>query len=133
LNRPAVATVLVVDDHPTNLELAAAMLELSGLRVLCASTAEQALAMAREARPDVVLMDVQLPLVDGLQATRWLKVDPVTADIPVVAFTAYAMAGDESRFREAGCDGCITKPIEMDTFAKQVLGYLRAAPAAGSA
>jgi two-component system, cell cycle response regulator DivK len=82
--------------------------------------------MAREQQPDLVLMDVQMPRIGGLAATRPLKADPATAAIPVVALTAFAMAGDEARFRAAGCDGRITKPIELATFASEVLGHLRA-------
>jgi two-component system, cell cycle response regulator DivK len=123
--QPFAATrVLVVDDNAINLELAAAMLRASGIEVLTASDAEAGLALARTERPDIVLMDVQMPRLDGLEATRRLKADPATAAIPVLAFTAFAMTGDEARFIAAGCDGCITKPIELATFAAQVLAYL---------
>ena len=116
--------VLVVDDNPLNLELASAMLHMAGIQTLSATDADAGLALARREQPDIVLMDVQMPRVDGIEATRRLKADPATAAIPVIAFTAFAMAGDEARFLAAGCDGFISKPIELASFAAQVLGYL---------
>ena len=103
--------VLIVEDNPLNRELAEAILELAGYEVVSAGDGEAALATARATRPDLILMDVELPRLDGLEATRRLKADPTTRRIPVVALTAYAMAGDEERARAAGCDGYVTKPI----------------------
>ena len=122
--KAAVVRVLVVDDNLLNLELASAMLRVAGIEPLTAADADTGLALARRERPDIVLMDVQMPHVDGLEATRRLKSDPATAAIPVIAFTAFAMAGDEARFLAAGCDGFISKPIELASFAAQVLDYL---------
>jgi two-component system cell cycle response regulator DivK len=127
LSRGAAAAsprVVVVDDHPLNLELARATLELAGMLVQAFSDGEEALDAILADPPDLVLMDVQLPHVDGLVLTRRLKADPRTAAVPVIAFTAYAMAGDEDRFRAAGCDGYIAKPIEVARFAEQVRAHL---------
>lgn len=104
--------LLVVDDHLVNLKLARVILEASGYEVRTAGDAEQALHLLAEFRPRLILMDLQLPGMDGLELTRRLKSDPVTADIPIVALTAYAMVGDAERAREAGCDDYITKPLE---------------------
>lgn len=105
------ARVLVVEDNPLNRELAEAILEMAGYETLSAADGEAALDAARTGQPDIILMDVDLPRLDGLEATRRLKGDPATEGIPVVALTAYAMAGDEERARAAGCDGYVTKPI----------------------
>lgn len=106
------ARVLVVEDNAVNLELMIALLEQEGCEVLVAETADAALRLARTARPDLILMDVQLPGMTGYEATRHLKTDPTTAAIPVVALTAQAMRGDEARGRQAGCDAYLTKPLE---------------------
>jgi two-component system, cell cycle response regulator DivK len=128
LSRPgggsAAPRVVVVDDHPLNIELARATLELAGMQVQGIGDGESALAAIQADPPDLVLMDVQLPQVDGLELTRRLKADARTAAVPVVAFTAYAMTGDEARFRAAGCDGYIAKPIDVACFAAQVRAYL---------
>lgn len=121
--------VLVVDDHALNLELAAFVLGAEGIEVDTAGDAAAALASIVRQRPDLVLMDMQMPEVDGLALTRRLKTDPATAGIVVVAFTAHAMKGDEQRMREAGCDGYIAKPIDVADFAQRV----RALAAAGQA
>lgn len=104
--------LLVVDDHAVNLKLARVILEASGYEVHTAGDAEQALQALQQFRPRLILMDLQLPGMDGLELTRRLKADPATADIPVVALTAYAMVGDAERARAAGCDDYITKPLE---------------------
>ncbi len=101
--------VLVVEDNPINLELTAALLEQAGCEVLAA---EAGLQLAGAARPDLVLMDLQLPRMTGYEVTRRLKADPVTAGIPVVALSANAMAGDEARAKTASCDGYLTKPLD---------------------
>ena len=110
------ATVLIVEDNPTNLKLAITLLESAGHYVLVAIDAEAGLALAREERPDLILMDIQLPGMDGLEATTQLKADDTTRHIPVVALTALAMKGDEERIRAAGCDGYIAKPMRYQEF-----------------
>ena len=118
-------SVLVVEDNPTNRELVVELLQLLGVRVLQAGDASAGIALARSERPDLILMDISLPGMDGLEATRRLKADPETRDITVVALTAHAMRWDEQRAREAGCDGFITKPIEVGSFSEYVQGFLR--------
>src|SRR5207248_6549660 len=108
----SLARVLLVEDHPLNRELAEAVLADAGYEVLIASDGEAGLAAAHSAHPDVILMDIELPGLDGLEATRRLKADATTRAIPILALTAYAMRGDEERARAAGCDGYLTKPID---------------------
>lgn len=105
------ARILVVEDNPANMKLALLLLRNVGHEVLAAIDAESGLALARSERPDLILMDVQLPGMDGLAATALLKQDPATASIPVVAVTAMAMASDREKTRAAGCDGYISKPL----------------------
>lgn len=105
------ARVLVVEDNPANLKLASLLLTHAGHTVLSAVDAESGLTVARDARPDLVLMDVQLPGMDGLTATALLKSDPVTAGIPIIALTAMAMKDDRVRAEVAGCDDWIAKPL----------------------
>ena len=112
--------ILIVEDGEVNMALAVAILERFGHVALQAVTGAQGLAIARAQQPDVVLMDIQLPDMDGLEATRQLRADPRTRDIPVIAVTAYAMRGDEETMREAGCDGYITKPIQYRAFLEEV-------------
>ena len=104
--------VLIVEDHPLNRELTEAILERAGYEVQGAEDGETALASVAARRPDVILLDVELPGISGLEVARRLKGDPATRTIPVVALTAYAMVGDEERVRAAGCDDYVTKPIE---------------------
>ncbi len=110
------ATVLVIEDNPTNMKLAVTLLEASGHTVLTATDAEAGLTMARAEHPGLILMDIQLPGMDGLQATAELKRDEATRSIPVIALTALAMKGDEERIRAAGCDGYIAKPMRYQEF-----------------
>ena len=117
-------SVFVVDDNPLNLELVTDVLEAAGHAVRRAGSAPDALAAVRREPPDLILMDIGLPGMDGYEALRALRADPATAAIPVVALTAYAMAGDRERAREAGFDGYITKPIDTRSFARAVLGVL---------
>jgi CheY-like chemotaxis protein len=114
------ARILVVDDNPTNLKLACDVLEWSGYEVSRAVDAERALEEIEKSPPDLVLMDISLPGMDGLTLTRKLKGDPATSHIPVVALTASAMKGDEQKMLDAGCDGYISKPIDTRVFASQV-------------
>jgi diguanylate cyclase (GGDEF)-like protein/PAS domain S-box-containing protein len=108
----SLARVLLVEDHVLNRELAEAVLADAGYEVVIAPDGEAGLAAAHSAHPDVILMDIELPGLDGLEATRRLKADATTREIPVLALTAYAMRGDEERARAAGCDGYLTKPID---------------------
>ena len=110
------ARVLVVEDNPANMKLATFLLESAGHAVLNAGDAETGVSVARTEHPDLVLMDVQLPGMDGLQATALLKGDASTRAIPVIALTALAMKGDEERIRAAGCDGYISKPLNYRDF-----------------
>jgi two-component system cell cycle response regulator DivK len=123
MTRPA--TILVVEDHPLNRELTEAMLLRAGYTVLMAGDAETGLACATTDHPDLILMDIELPGLDGLEATRRLKADPCTADIPVLAVTAYAMRRDEERALGAGCDGFVTKPVERQLLLATVERFLR--------
>ena len=110
------ATVLVVEDNAANMTLTVFLLESVGHTVLSAKDAESGLTLAREQHPALILMDIQLPGMDGLEATALLKRADETKDIPVIALTALAMRGDEERIRAAGCDGYIGKPIRYQEF-----------------
>ncbi len=118
------ASILLVEDNASNSKLARILLEREGHDVRTASDADEALRVLQSFVPRLILMDIQLPGMDGLTLTRKLKSDPRTRDIPVVAMTAYAMKGDESRAVSAGCQGYITKPIDTRHFAADVLGHL---------
>ena len=109
-------TVLVVEDTDANMKLVTMLLEHVGYAVLQATDAAAGIALAREHHPQLILMDMQLPGMDGLEATRMLKADPATQDIKIVALTAFAMKGDEQRMLHAGCDGYIAKPIQYKDF-----------------
>ena len=117
-------TVLVVEDNAANMKLAIFLLESAGHRVLTATDAEAGLALARSERPALILMDIQLPGMDGLEAVEILKRDEVTRAIPVVALTALAMKGDEERIRAAGADGYIAKPIRYQEFLATIAAKL---------
>lgn len=117
-------TVLVIEDNPANMKLSAMLLERAGYATLRAWNAPDGLALAREHMPRLVLMDVQLPGMDGLEATRILKTDPATRDIQVVALTAFVMKGEQERIRAAGCDGYIAKPIDYKQFLAEVSRWL---------
>jgi two-component system, cell cycle response regulator DivK len=116
--------VLVIEDNPANMTLATFLLQSAGHSVLAATDAETGLTLARAEQPDLVLMDIQLPGMDGLEATGLLKADPATRDIPVVALTALAMKGDEARIRAAGCDGYIAKPLAYKDFLATISSHL---------
>jgi len=115
--------VLIVDDEERNRRLARDVLQYAGFRTLEASLAREAITLAAAHRPAVVLMDIRLPDMDGVEATTLLKGDPSTAAIPIVALTASAMKGDRERFLAAGFDGYLSKPIEVKTFAADVGRY----------
>jgi len=116
--------ILIVDDNPVNLKLTRLVLRVAGYEVETAVDAEKALLLLENFRPRLILMDIQLPGMDGLQLTRLVKANPATAQAVVVAVTAYAMKGDEERALEAGCDGYVTKPIDTRALADTVAAYL---------
>jgi two-component system cell cycle response regulator DivK len=118
------ATILIVEDNPANMTLATFLLQSAGHAVLSAANAEAGVALARTEQPDLVLMDIQLPGMDGLQATALLKGDEATRAIPVIALTALAMKGDEERIRAAGCDGYIAKPLAYREFLATIAAHL---------
>ena len=119
-----IARILVVDDNPTNLKLVSDLLAFEGHEVLNAMDAEEAQIVLADTLPDLILMDIALPGMDGLTLTRLLKADPRTRHIRVVALTAFAMKGDEQKALDAGCDGYITKPINTRTLPGEVAGIL---------
>ena len=118
------ARILVVEDNPANMTLAVFLLQSAGHSVLSATNAEAGLTMARAEQPELILMDIQLPGMDGLQATGLLKADENTRAIPVIALTALAMKGDEERIRAAGCDGYIAKPMRYKEFLHAIATHL---------
>ena len=122
------ARVLIVEDNPTNMTLAVFLLQSAGHTVLSATDAEAGLKLACGERPDLILMDIQLPGMDGLEATGMLKRDEATRAIPVIALTALAMKGDEERIRAAGCDGYIAKPLAYRDFLATISAHLVKAP-----
>jgi two-component system cell cycle response regulator DivK len=105
------ARILIVEDNPANMKLVSLLLEQANHETLCAVDAETGLTLARAERPDLILMDIQLPGMDGLAATALLKADPATAAIPIIALTAMAMKEDREKTRAAGCDAYIAKPL----------------------
>jgi two-component system cell cycle response regulator DivK len=113
-------TILIIDDNPVNLKLLRITLTVAGYDVHTAIDAEQAVSVLASFRPRLILMDIQLPGMDGLELTRRLKADPATRDAVVLAVTAYAMKGDEQRALAAGCDGYMSKPIDTRTLATTV-------------
>jgi CheY-like chemotaxis protein len=124
--------ILIVDDNATNLKLTKLVLADEGYLVCTANDAEEALRVLESFTPRLILMDIQLPGIDGLELTRRLKSDPQRRAIKIVALTAYAMKGDEEKARAAGCDGYVTKPIDPDTLPGIVAGHIAAnAPITG--
>jgi len=116
--------ILIVDDNATNLKLVAYLMKANGYDVATALDAESALEALRATRPDVILMDIQLPGIDGLELTRRLKADPATRDIVIIAVTAYAMKGDQDKAFAAGCDEYITKPIDTRALPETIARHL---------
>jgi len=117
--------ILIVDDNSTNMKLVRILLASEGYDVRTAADAEEALNVLKEFYPRLILMDVQLPGIDGLELTRRLKSDPATRDITILGLTAYAMKGDKERIIAAGCDGYVPKPIDTRTLPELVAGYLQ--------
>jgi two-component system cell cycle response regulator len=117
-------TILVIEDNEMNMKLVRTLLQLGNYGVLEAVDAETGIQLAREQKPDLILMDIQLPGMDGLSATRVIKENAAFKDIPVVALTSYAMQGDEQKAMEAGCIGYIAKPIDTRSFLETISGFL---------
>jgi CheY-like chemotaxis protein len=117
--------ILLVEDNEMNRDMLSRRLIRSGYEIILAVDGAQGVAMAASAAPDLVLMDMSLPVVDGWEATRRLKGDPATRGVPVIALTAHAMAGDEAKAREAGCDDFDTKPVEYPRLLSKIEGLLQ--------
>ena len=120
---PDAKLILIVEDNEKNLKLARDVLQFSGFQTLEAGTGEAAVDLARQRRPDLILMDIELPGIDGITALQQLRADAQTAQIPIVALTASAMSADRDRFFSAGFDGYISKPINIKEFPNQVLAH----------
>jgi len=121
-------TVLVVEDNDMNMQLVEYLLEEGGYSIVKASSGEEALAITRDEAapaPDLILMDIHLPGMDGLSVVRQMKTDARTQRVPILALTAHAMRGDKDRFLDAGCDGYISKPIDVKTFIASIQNYIR--------
>lgn len=116
--------VLVVEDNDMNMQLVEFLLEEEGYEILKASSGEEALQSIAQTVPDLILMDIHLPGMDGLTVVREMKNDPRTKRVPILALTAHAMRGDRDRFLDAGCDGYISKPIDVKTFIPAIQSYL---------
>ena len=117
-------TILIVEDNELNMKLFNDLLEANGFSTVQTRNGIEAVALARQHRPDLILMDIQLPEVSGLEVTKWLKEDPDLQAIPVVAITAFAMKGDEERIREGGCEAYLSKPISVSKFLETVRHFL---------
>jgi two-component system cell cycle response regulator DivK len=122
--RPMTKTVLIVEDNELNMKLFHDLLDAHGYGTIQTRNGMEALALAREHRPDLILMDIQLPEVSGLEVTKWLKEDDELRTIPVVAVTAFAMKGDEERIREGGCEAYLSKPISVSTFLDTIRQFI---------
>jgi CheY-like chemotaxis protein len=116
--------ILVIEDNELNMKLVRGLLKINGYSILEANDAETGIHMTHEHHPDLILMDIQLPGMDGLSAAKIIKENPTLKDIPIVALTSYAMQGDEEKALEAGCTGYIAKPIDTRTFLETVSQYL---------
>ena len=119
--------ILVVEDNDMNMQLVEFLLEEGGYDIMKATSGEEALEVTRDANgapPDLILMDIHLPGMDGLSVVRAMKEEPRTSNVPILALTAHAMRGDKDRFLEAGCDGYISKPIDVKTFIASIQKYL---------
>lgn len=122
-------TILIVEDNDLNMKLFNDLLEANGYRTIQTKDGREVLALVRDHRPDLILMDIQLPEISGLELTRMLKDDPDLKAIPVIAVTAFAMKGDEEKIREGGCEGYIAKPISVASFLQTVARFLDGSPA----
>lgn len=117
-------TVLIVEDNELNMKLFRDLLEAHGYVTIGTRHGVEAMELARKHRPDLILMDIQLPEVSGLQVTGWLKADPELKSIPVIAVTAFAMKGDEERIRQGGCEAYLSKPISVAKFLETVRHFV---------
>ena len=117
-------SVMIVEDNELNMKLFNDLLEANGYRTIKTRNGLEALDLAREHHPDLILMDIQLPEVSGLEVTKWLKEDDELHTIPVIAVTAFAMKGDEERIRRGGCEAYISRPISVSTFVETVKSYI---------
>jgi two-component system cell cycle response regulator DivK len=126
--RLGVKTVLVVEDNELNMKLFSDLLEAHGYRVIQTREGLSAIDLARQHKPDLILMDIQLPEVSGIEVTKWLKEADDLRHIPVIAVTAFAMKGDEDKIREGGCEAYISKPISVLSFLQTIDDFLKPAP-----
>ncbi len=117
-------TVLIVEDNELNMKLFNDLLEAHGYATVQTKSGVEAVGLARQHKPNLILMDIQLPEVSGLQVTQWLKDDPELAAIPVIAITAFAMKGDEEKIRQGGCEAYLSKPISVVKFLETVRNYI---------
>lgn len=117
-------TILIVEDNDLNMKLFNDLLQAHGYETMQTMDGRDVLQMVRERRPDLIIMDIQLPEISGLEVTKTLKADDSLKDIPVIAVTAFAMKGDEEKIREGGCEGYIAKPISVPTFLETVAKFL---------
>jgi len=120
----SVPRIMIVEDNDLNMKLFNDLLEACGYQTIQTRDGTDVLRIAREEKPDLILMDIQLPEVSGLDVTKWLKEDPELKAIPVIAVTAFAMKGDEEKIRQGGCEGYISKPINLPTFIETVKHHL---------
>ena len=118
-------TVLIVEDNELNMKLFHDLLEAHGYKTVGTRNGTEAIGLARKHRPDLILMDIQLPEVSGLEVTKWIKEDDELKSIPVVAVTAFAMKGDEERIREGGCEAYLSKPISVAKFLETVRHFVK--------
>ena len=117
-------TILIVEDNELNMKLFNDLLEAKGYNILQTKNGMDALSIARQEMPDLILMDIQLPEVSGLEVTKWIKEDDSVSHIPVIAVTAFAMKGDEERIRQGGCEAYISKPISVVNFVKTIQQHI---------
>ena len=123
-------TILLVEDNEMNRDMLSRRLARRGFEMLIAVDGEEGVRLARDARPDLILMDMSLPVLDGWEATRRIKANDATRNIPIIALTAHAMQGDEQRAKEAGCDDYDTKPVELPRLLGKIEALLNHAPPA---
>ena len=125
---PSHALILLIEDHEDNRNIYRTILEHFGFRVLLASDGREGVSLAREGQPDLILMDISIPHIDGWEATKILKADPATSHIPIIALTAHALPEDRARAEAVGCDGYLTKPVEPRRVIEEVNRFLETHP-----